>query len=189
MSGAGPRAKGAQDVTSAMAARLKRRLRSCGFRATYTLQVVPRDSELVAVLHITPVRASRAFALRFVAQKLGLGMASVCVAAPVPATAGAGSELTVGSYTGDDLFGGSQKVRGERNALRPAAPWINRPCCPQVLAVTMPPKDDLSFMPEGVLVDGLGVGMQPWMAYGERVKVAADLDEFGSLLAASLKST
>lgn len=57
-----------------------------------------------------------------------------------------------------------------------------------MLAVTTPPKEDLSFWPEGVLVDSLGVGMQPWLASGERVKMAADLDEFGTRLAASLKT-
>lgn len=116
--GMGPRAKGAKGVelAGAVAGRLKRRLRCCGFRASYTLQVVPRDLELVAVLHITPVRASRAFALRFVAQKLGVTMSSVCVAAPVPAVSGSGADVTAGSFTGDkaDLFAGSQKV-GERS--------------------------------------------------------------------------
>ena len=58
---------------------------------------------------------------------------------------------------------------------------------PQVLAVTLsPPEEGLSLMPEVVLMDGLGVGMQPWMACGGRVKVAADLDDFGSLLAAGM---
>ena len=77
-SGLGPRTKNMSlaKLTSLSVGRLKNRLRSKGFRANYTLQVVPetRDDKYVSVLHITPIRASRPLALRWYANKAGLDM-------------------------------------------------------------------------------------------------------------------
>jgi len=75
-SGLGPRVKsmGLPQLTSLSVGRLKNRLRSKGFRANYTLQLVPEGEEYLAVLHITPIRASRPLALRWYANKAGMNM-------------------------------------------------------------------------------------------------------------------
>lgn len=76
--GLGPRTKNMSlaKLTALSVGRLKNRLRSKGFRANYTLQVVPSagDAAHLAVLHITPIRASRPLALRWYANKAGLSM-------------------------------------------------------------------------------------------------------------------
>lgn len=78
-SGLGPRTKNMNlaKLTALSVGRLKNRLRSKGFRANYTLQVVPAAGKAghVSVLHITPIRASRPLALRWYANKAGLSMA------------------------------------------------------------------------------------------------------------------
>lgn len=66
-------------VSTAVVDRLRRRLRSNGFRAHLTLQMVPEDDDLISNVHITPLRASRALALRFIANKFNLDMERVTV--------------------------------------------------------------------------------------------------------------
>ncbi len=66
-------------VSTAIVDRLRRRLRSNGFRAHLTLQMVPEDDDLISNVHITPLRASRALALRFLANKFNLDMESITV--------------------------------------------------------------------------------------------------------------
>ena len=61
--------------------RLRRRLRSNGFRAHLTLQMVPEDSDMVSNVHITPLRASRALSLRYLANKFNLDMERITVSA------------------------------------------------------------------------------------------------------------
>lgn len=77
--GMGPRAResGTLSLMSTVVDRLKKRLRCKGFRCNFTLQLVPREEKednLNGILHITPVRASRSLALRFLAQRLGIGL-------------------------------------------------------------------------------------------------------------------
>lgn len=85
-SGLGPRIKtmSLSQLTSLSVGRLKNRLRSRGFRANYTLQVVPEADEYLAVLHITPIRASRPLALRWYANKAGINMGD-CMTTVFPA--------------------------------------------------------------------------------------------------------
>ena len=66
-------------VSTAVVDRLRRRLRSNGFRAHLTLQMVPEDDDLISNVHITPLRASRALALRYIANKFNLDMERVTV--------------------------------------------------------------------------------------------------------------
>lgn len=75
-------------VSTAVVDRLRRRLRSNGFRAHLTLQMVPEDDDLISNVHITPLRASRALALRYLANKFNLDM----------------ERVTVGSLTMPSLF-------------------------------------------------------------------------------------
>lgn len=75
---------------------------------------VPREDEYLAVLHITPLRASRPLALRYLSQKLALQQDNVVVMALAPETTGSveGGDLVAGSYCSDtqDLVGGMQQV-------------------------------------------------------------------------------
>ena len=75
-SGLGPKTKTMDPLklTSLSVNRLKNKLRAKGFRANYTLQIIPEGEKLLAVLHITPIRASRPLALRWLANKFGLNM-------------------------------------------------------------------------------------------------------------------
>ena len=75
-SGLGPKTRTMDPLklTSLSVNRLKNKLRAKGFRANYTLQIIPEGEEFLAVLHITPIRASRPLALRWLANKLGLSM-------------------------------------------------------------------------------------------------------------------
>ena len=66
-------------VSTAVVDRLRRRLRSNGFRAHLTLQMVPEDDDLISNVHITPLRASRALALRYLANKFNLDMERITV--------------------------------------------------------------------------------------------------------------
>ena len=66
-------------VSTAVVDRLRRRLRSNGFRAHLTLQMVPEEDDLISNVHITPLRASRALALRYLANKFNLDMERVTV--------------------------------------------------------------------------------------------------------------
>lgn len=68
-------------MSTSVVDRLRRRLRSNGYRAHLTLQMVPTEGEehLLSRVHLTPVRASRSLALRFLANKFGLPMQNVTV--------------------------------------------------------------------------------------------------------------
>ena len=68
-------------MSTSIVDRLRRRLRSNGYRAHLTLQMVPTEGEehLLSRVHLTPVRASRSLALRFLANKFGLPMQNVTV--------------------------------------------------------------------------------------------------------------
>lgn len=66
-------------VSTAIVDRLRRRLRSNGFRAHLTLQMVPEDGDMVSNVHITPLRASRALSLRYLANKFNLDMERITV--------------------------------------------------------------------------------------------------------------
>ena len=70
-------------VSTAVVDRLRRRLRSNGFRAHLTLQMVPEDDDLISNVHITPLRASRALALRYLANKFNLDMERITVRSPL----------------------------------------------------------------------------------------------------------
>lgn len=70
-------------VSTAVVDRLRRRLRSNGFRAHLTLQMVPEDDDLISNVHITPLRASRALALRYLANKFNLDMERITVRCPL----------------------------------------------------------------------------------------------------------
>lgn len=75
---------------------------------------VPREQDYLAVLHITPLRASRPLALRYLAQRVGRPLEHWVVLALAPETVGSadGGDLVAGSYCSDtsDLLGGLQKV-------------------------------------------------------------------------------
>jgi sucrose-phosphate synthase len=127
--GMGPKARAAGSVrlATAVTERLKRRLRTKGFRANYTLQFVPQDdpaSEHLAVLHITPVRASRPLALRAISHQLNIPMDNFIVVALPPVVSGASlADAVVGPATSDvaDLVAGAQKVvvaQPDRNAAQ-----------------------------------------------------------------------
>jgi hypothetical protein len=92
--------------------RLKNKMRSKGFRANYTLQIIPEGEEYLAVLHITPVRASRPLALRWLANKLGLSMENFTMAVfPATITGTNGMDGIMVPWTSDaiDLVSGMQK--------------------------------------------------------------------------------
>jgi sucrose-phosphate synthase len=114
--GMGPRSRSTPTAARSLAVvdRLRRRLRSKGLRASFNLQMVPREQDYLAVLHITPLRASRPLALRYLAQRVGRPLDSWVVLALSPETAGSeeGGDLVAGSYCSDtsDLLGGLQKV-------------------------------------------------------------------------------
>lgn len=107
LTGMGPKAKAVNYMSSAPIAvqRLRRRMRSRGFRMTYTLQLVPPvtpDGTHLSALHLTPVRASRANCLRFLAHKLGISLDSVTLVALVPDVLGEClDDIILGPYTSD----------------------------------------------------------------------------------------
>jgi hypothetical protein len=86
---------------------------------------VPRDEGFLAVLHITPVRASRSLALRHVAKLYGLDMAHVSIAVFVPEVTGSAPDLAIGSFTSDtaDLLAGWQKVGSGAQGDGAASAW------------------------------------------------------------------
>lgn len=112
--GMGPKARAAGSVRLATAVtdRLKRRLRTKGFRANYTLQFVPQAADAhLAVLHITPVRASRPLALRSLSHRLGVPMDAFTVVSLPPVVVGETlADAVVGPATSDmaDLIAGAQ---------------------------------------------------------------------------------
>lgn len=72
-----------ETLSSTMMERIRRRLRKTAYRSHIVLQMVPEDEELHSHMHITPLRASRALGIRFVATKFGLDMNHVTVS-PYP---------------------------------------------------------------------------------------------------------
>ncbi len=72
---------------------------------------VPQGERLLCVLHITPVRASRALALRSLMHRVGCDMANVALLSLVPAADA--TRRTLSPYTGDaaDLLAGAQQAR------------------------------------------------------------------------------
>lgn len=68
-----------ETLSSTMMERIKRRLRKTAYRSHIVLQMVPEEDELHSHMHITPLRASRALGVRFVAAKFGLSMQNVTV--------------------------------------------------------------------------------------------------------------
>ncbi|KAA6420901.1 MAG: Sucrose-phosphate synthase [Trebouxia sp. A1-2] len=99
-------------VSTAVVDRLRRRLRSNGFRAHLTLQMVPEDDDLISNVHITPLRASRALALRYLANKFNLDMERITVIVLPPTVSKKNEMYQVGSYTSDlaELVSGLNKV-------------------------------------------------------------------------------
>ena len=84
------------ELPLAVVDRLRRRMRANGYRAHMTLQAVPEEGDgdgttpstptrFAPRLHITPLRASRALALRFLAAKFGLAMDAFTVVLVPPA--------------------------------------------------------------------------------------------------------
>lgn len=74
-----PNAQQKETLSSTMMERIRRRLRKTAYRSHIVLQMVPEGDELHSHMHITPLRASRALALRFIATKFGLDMHNVMV--------------------------------------------------------------------------------------------------------------
>jgi hypothetical protein len=79
-------------------------------------QIVPRDGELISNVHITPLRASRALAMRFLASKFGLegGMEAMTVLVVPPKVVEQGEDaFLVSTYTSDlvELISGVQQVQ------------------------------------------------------------------------------
>lgn len=150
VAGMGPRAKSADGVllSALVTERLKRRLRSKGFRANYTLQIVPRGSgENVSVLHITPLRASRPLALRSLAVRMGLEMDSFsCLVLPVEVKGDTVGDAALEPWTGDtaDLIAGMQSV------------YVQVP-------------DDSGKKPLKGLLEYLGIPLEPWKECPDRV--------------------
>ena len=68
-----------ETLSNTIMERIRRRLRKTAYRSHIVLQMVPDGDELHSHMHITPLRASRALALRFIATKFGLDMHNVTV--------------------------------------------------------------------------------------------------------------
>lgn len=161
-SGMGPRVREAGDVymMSAVVERLKRRLRCKGFRCNYTLQMVPNKSnpkQLDAILHITPVRASRPFALRFLANRLGMELDKfTMLTTPVLMQGKSLEDGIVWGLVNDlpDLVGGMQHV------------------------VVMKPREseDLNSLHQIP-----GVSLSPWMEV-DRIELASSDEMYGMVV-------
>lgn len=112
--GLGPKTKTMDPLklSSLSVSRLKNKLRAKGFRANYTLQIVPEGESFLTILHITPIRASRPLALRWLANKLGLTMADFVTTVFPACIAGTESQDgTLVPWTSDavDLIAGLQQ--------------------------------------------------------------------------------
>ncbi|GAB4822201.1 hypothetical protein N2152v2_009247 [Parachlorella kessleri] len=161
--GMGPRRdQGSPQYLRSVVDRLKRRLRSRGFRANYNLQLVPQeDGTPLGVLQITPVRASRALALRFLAHRLGLDSSRITVLALAPEVdKGSQGELLAGLYTsdGDEILEGAHRV---------------------VVIPMGRPSDGRPALSLGTLTKGLGVSLEPWQTAGDRLVLLGGLEEVG----------
>ncbi|KAK9809313.1 hypothetical protein WJX73_004061 [Symbiochloris irregularis] len=110
--GMAPSTQQKETLSSTMMERIRRRLRKTAYRSHIVLQMVPEGDELHSHMHITPLRASRALALRFIATKFGLDMQRVMVVT-VPAKVVRQDEVAkVTGHTTDmlELLGGWCKV-------------------------------------------------------------------------------
>ncbi|PSC69593.1 Sucrose-phosphate synthase [Micractinium conductrix] len=155
--GMGPRGREAQPSPArslALVERLRRRLRSKGMRASYNLQMVPRSptdtGDFLSVLHITPLRASRPLALRYLAQRLGMPLDRLVVLAVAPEAAGPAADLIAGCYCSDvpDLVAGMQPV-----------------------CLALPPESERGGR-GGKLINALGVTLQPYLTGSSSARVA-----------------
>lgn len=95
---------------------IKRRIRRAGVRANIVLQVdeSPRGATTTPIVHVTPLRACRSQALRFLMCQIGIPMSEVtivCCATSLVESAGKGKRK-VGFAVSDmgPLLEGSQKV-------------------------------------------------------------------------------
>lgn len=92
--------------------KLKRRLRKLGFRGNMTLQMVPKMGSWLSVLHLTPLRASRSLALRYLSYRAGLSMSDVSLLTFPRKQGAVEAGLSLSAYTSDfpDLVAGWHKV-------------------------------------------------------------------------------
>jgi len=103
-----------------VADRVRAKLREVGIRVGCIQQVdkTKRGWEVSPLLHITPIRASRPLAIRFLVQRLGISMENVvmlCIASSIKSSqqqAISKESMTVGFVTSDAdaLVGGAQRV-------------------------------------------------------------------------------
>ena len=166
-SGMGPKARSTEYLrfVAIIVSRLKKRLRTKGFRGNYTLQLVPDEEKqhFLCVLHITPIRASRPLALRWIAQTLGLNMSDFTVSVtPACLTGDTKLDSLIVPWTSDvaDLVGGMQQVQ-----------------------VVVPNEASTISAPTSVLKgldDALGIPLWPWKDV-DRVQIN-DSDNVTSLL-------
>ncbi|KAK9919093.1 hypothetical protein WJX75_009336 [Coccomyxa subellipsoidea] len=97
----GPRATGKDAVATVVVDKMRRRMRQNGYHAHITLQMVVEDEQVVATVHITPMRASRALALRYLATKFGADMENIVLVAVAPSLEKTGEVTKVTAYTSD----------------------------------------------------------------------------------------
>lgn len=99
--------------------RLRRNLRHLGYRCQVTLQLMATPAgwisraSMVPRFHVTPLRASRALALRFLGHQLGVSLRRFVVVLPAPAVDTLSDfKIMVGGYCGDlvDLCAGQPRV-------------------------------------------------------------------------------
>lgn len=149
---------------------------------------VPRADGYLSVLHITPLRASRPLALRYLAQRLGLPLDRWVLVAQAAEVAGsaAGGDLRAGAFCSDaqDLYGGMQPVRvwawggcGRcRAVLSPRWAWhrcgVTATTAPLQVVVAVPEEDAEPPPSAGALASSLGVALQPFLEGTDRVVVA-----------------
>jgi hypothetical protein len=99
--------------------KVRKRMRAAGVRVNLTLQLAPkegeRDERIQSVLHCTPLRASRALALRHITQNNGLSMSQALFLC-TPSSVHPKNEMSEGTMLGTlcsdmgQLVEGAQKV-------------------------------------------------------------------------------
>lgn len=97
----GPRATGKEAVATVVVDKMRRRMRQNGYHAHITLQMAVEDGQVQANVHITPMRASRALALRYLATKFSTDTENIAVVAVSPELQAAGEVTKVPAYTSD----------------------------------------------------------------------------------------
>jgi hypothetical protein len=99
------------------------RLRATGMRTQLTVQADPASDSDGLLLHLTPLRASRALALRFLAHSNELPMDAFTLVT-VGKVAPGGAKVALGSSDGEEMLGGMQRVLvADVAALKAAAPF------------------------------------------------------------------